>query len=39
MTDWDADRYEARHGFVHEASTDLVDRHDPADRDRVLDVG
>lgn len=37
--EWDADLYESSHGFVHEASADLVDALDPGDGERVLDVG
>ncbi|WP_254534529.1 methyltransferase domain-containing protein [Halomarina litorea] len=39
MSEWDADLYESSHGFVHEASADLVDHLDPREDERVLDVG
>ncbi|MGC2661662.1 MAG: methyltransferase domain-containing protein [Bryobacteraceae bacterium] len=37
--DWDAELYEARHGFVAEMGASLVDLLDPHPGERILDLG
>ncbi|SHG41334.1 methyltransferase domain-containing protein [Halobaculum gomorrense] len=37
--EWDVDRYEESHGFVHEYGADLLDLLDPVPGERVLDLG
>ncbi|WP_254544540.1 class I SAM-dependent methyltransferase [Halomarina pelagica] len=39
MSDWDADRYDDRHGFVSEYGRDVLDLLAPERGERVLDLG